>query len=273
LVVISPIAGFPADNAGLKAKDIITQIDGKSTTTMAIDNAVNLIRGPAGTQVKLGIVRNSSQQLNLVITRDNIKVPSVNSKILDNNVGYIQITQFTDDTTDLAQKAALQFKKAGVRGIILDLRDDPGGLLDAAVNVSSLWLPANKTVLQVKENNVVVNTYTSTGNDLLQGIPTVVLINGGSASASEITAGALHDNNAATLIGEKSFGKGSVQQIINLGDGSELKLTIEHWFTPNGKSISKTGIQPDRTIVLTTDNAKNNQDPQKDAALRYLLKK
>ncbi|GAC1392566.1 MAG: hypothetical protein NVSMB46_08810 [Candidatus Saccharimonadales bacterium] len=272
LIVVSPIAGFPADKAGLKPKDIIAGINSKSTTGLSIDAAVTMIRGPKNTEVKLLVIRNG-QQVNISIIRDDIKIPSVNSKILDNNIGYLQISQFSSDTTELATKAALQFKQSNVKGIILDMRGDPGGLLDAAVNISSLWLPEGKTVLQEKRDDVVVNNYKANGNSPLQGIPTVVLMNGGSASASEITAGALRDNNAAILLGEKSFGKGSVQQIIDLKDGSEVKVTIAHWFTPNGKTINKTGLQPDQVVTISDDDIKNARDPQKDAAIVYLSKK
>lgn len=272
IIVISPIAGFPADKAGLKSKDIITQVDGKSTAGLSLDAAVGEIRGPEGTKVKLKVIRDNSQELNIEITRSQIKVPSVNSKILDGNIGYLQITRFADDTADLATKAANDFQQKNVKGVILDLRQDPGGLLDAAVSVSSLWLPSGKTILNEKRDGTTVRTYTSTGTATLKGIKTVVLIDEGSASASEITAGALKDNGAATLIGTKSFGKGSVQQLESLSDGSLLKVTIAHWFTPSGRSINKQGIEPDQKVDRTADDVKNNRDPQQDAAIQYLNK-
>ncbi|HJP95911.1 MAG TPA: S41 family peptidase [Candidatus Saccharimonadales bacterium] len=270
LVVIAPISGFPADKAGLRAQDIITSIDGKSTSGMSVDEAVNLIRGQKGTNVVLKIVRNKSDALTLTITRADIKVPSVNSKILDNGLGYMQITQFSDDTADLAAKAAQNFKDKNVKGVILDLRDDPGGLLDAAVKVSSLWLPQNKLILQEKTDGKVVNSYTADGNNTLAGIPTVVLVNGGSASAAEITAGALRDNNVATILGEKSYGKGSVQQIMNLSGGAEIKVTVARWYRPNGQNIDKKGITPDKTVKMTDDDYAKGNDPQKDAAISQL---
>lgn len=271
LVVVAPLSGFPAEKAGLKVQDVIIQINGDSTANMTITDAVNKIRGPKGTKVTLKVIRASSQQLSFDIVRDDIKVPSVNSKIMDNNIGYIQITQFSDDTSGLARKAASDFKQADVKGVVLDLRDDPGGLLDAAVNVSSLWLP-NKTVLTERRNGQVVRTYTSEGDSPLAGIPTVVLINAGSASASEITAGALHDNGAATLIGIKSFGKGSVQQVEPLSGGAELKVTVARWYTPNGKNIDKQGIEPDKKIDRSDDDVKAGRDPQLDAATTQLSK-
>ncbi len=206
LQVIAPIANLPADKAGIKAKDIITDINSESTSGMSVDDAVSKIRGKAGTSVTLKIVRNKAEVLTFKVVRADINLPSVTTKTLDGNIGYIQISTFANDTTKLTQEAADKFKAAGVKGIILDLRNDPGGLLDAAVNVSSEWLPQGTNVLQEKTGNTVVQSYSALGGDTLKGIPTVVLINDGSASASEITAGALHDNKAAYLIGVKSFG-------------------------------------------------------------------
>lgn len=267
LVIVAPIAGSPASKAGLQPQDIITTINGKTTTNLPIDQAVNDIRGPAGTQVTLKVVRNSTQQLSFTITRQDITVPSVNSSILAGNIGYLQITQFTNDTATLAAQAAQSFKTANVKGIILDLRDNPGGYLNAAVSVSSLWVPSGKTVLQEKRGNQVIQTYTASGNNILGGIPTAVLINSGSASASEITAGALHDNGLARVIGTKSFGKGSVQQIFNLDDGGELKITIARWYRPDGQNIDGIGITPDQTVNNPTAST---TDAQKDAAITWI---
>jgi len=270
IVVIAPLSGYPAEKAGLRPKDIIVAVDGKSTADLTISQAVDKIRGPKGSIVTLKVVRANSEQLSFKITRDTITIPSVDSKILDGNIGYIKISRFGDDTSDLSRKVAEDFKQKGVKGIVLDLRSDPGGLLNAAVDVSSLWLPAGKTVLTERRDGTIINTYKANGNPPLNGIPTVVLIDDGSASASEITAGALKDNGAATLLGIKSFGKGSVQQIINFNDGSELKVTIARWFTPNGRNIDKQGIEPDKKVDRTADDFKNNRDPQLDAAIASL---
>lgn len=271
LIVIAPLDGSPAAKAGLRAKDVIASIDGQSTSGMSVDVAVNKIRGKKGTQVTLKVVRDKAQQLSFTITRQDIKVPSVKWQILDGNIGYLQISQFSDDTSDLAQQAALEFKQKNVKGVVLDLRDNPGGLLDAAVNVSSLWVPAGKTILQEKHDGIVTNTYHASNNNILQGVPTAVLINSGSASAAEITAGALHDNNVAALYGEQSFGKGVVQEVRNLPAGAELKVTVARWYRPNGQNIDKKGIVPDHAVQMTDDDYKQAKDPQKDAALASLL--
>jgi carboxyl-terminal processing protease len=269
LEVIAPITGLPADKAGLKAQDLIASINGTSTTGMSVDDAVTKIRGPKGTKVTLQVVRDHAQALTFTITRDNITVPSVTTKTLPGSIGYMSISTFADDTSALAKKAADQFAQAHDKGIILDLRNDPGGLLDAAVNVSSLWLPQGQKILDEKRGSTLVQSYNALGGDELHGIPTVVLINSGSASASEITAGALHDNNDAYVIGQKSYGKGVVQQLVNFGDGSQLKVTVASWFRPDGQNINQKGITPDKTVTVPSTATPAN-DPQLQAAEAYL---
>ena len=266
IVIIAPIAGYPADKAGLQPKDIIAEIDGQSAYDLSTTDAVNKIRGPVNTHVKLKIVR-GDQSLDFDIMRQQITIPSVEHKILDGNVGYIKISRFGEDTADLTKQAAEEFQQKQVKGVVLDMRSDPGGLLDAAVSVSSQWLPSGTKVLDEKRGGKTIRTYTSSGNSPLKGIPTVVLINDGSASASEITAGALKDNKAATLVGIKSFGKGSVQQVINLSGGGILKVTTARWYRPNGENIDKKGIEPDQKVERTLDNIKAGVDPQLEAAL------
>lgn len=272
LIIVSPIAGFPASKAGLRPQDIITEIDGKSTAGINIAEAVTRIRGPKGTDVTLRILRNKSEDLTFTITRADIKIPSVKHEILDGNIGYLQIIQFNGDTAELAAKAAKEFKAKGVKGVVLDLRGNPGGLLDAAVDVSSLWLKKGAIVLQERRGGVVVSTGFANGNDILRGVPTAVLINEGSASASEIVAGALKDNKAATIFGVKSFGKGSVQQMKELSGGSELKVTIARWYRPSGENIDKKGIEPDKEVKMSEDDYASGRDPQKDAAIDFLRK-
>lgn len=272
LEVIAPIDGLPADKAGIKAKDIIVSINGTTTSGMSVDDAVSRIRGPKGTKVKLQVVRNRAETLDFTITRQDINLPSVKTKTLDGNIGYIQITSFSNDTTESVQKAAQSFKKQNVKGIVLDMRDNPGGLLDASIRVSSLWLPQGTKILDEKQGGTVIDSSSSIGGDVLNGIPTVVLINSGSASASEITAGALRDNKAAYIIGEKSYGKGVVQQLINFGDGSQLKVTVASWYRPNGQNINHLGITPDKVIKITEEEAKAGTDTQLQAAQAYLNK-
>lgn len=269
LQVIAPITGTPAAKAGLKAQDLIAAINGKPTSGMSVSEAASKIRGKAGTKVKLQIVR-GSKTFTVTITRQNITAPSVTSKILNGDIGYMQISTFANDTAQLSQKAADQFKSKHVKGVILDLRDNPGGLVTAAVDVSSLWLKPGQTVVTTK-GTTGTQTTTAAGNDELNGIPTVVLINGGSASASEITTGALHDNHDAYVIGQKSYGKGVEQTLINFGDGSQLKVTTASWYRPDGQNINHKGITPDKTVKEPSSATVDN-DPQLQAAENYLNK-
>lgn len=269
IIIVAPIEGFPAEKAGLRPQDHIVGIDGESTAGLTIFEAVNKIRGPKGSEVTLQILRDNKEQ-EFKITRADIVIPSVEYEITSDNIGYVQINQFGDDTTELTQKAAEEFKSKGVKGIVLDLRGNPGGLLNVAVDVSSLWLPKGATVLQQKSGDTVISTETATGGDILNGIPTVVLINEGSASASEIVAGALKDNNAATLMGTKSYGKGSVQEIHPLKDGAELKVTVARWYRPSGVNIDKQGVEPDEVVEMTEEDYENDRDPQKQTALEFL---
>lgn len=269
LTIVAPIKGFPADKAGLQAGDIISQINGQSTAGMTPDAAVSKIRGPKGSKVTLHILRGQNEPLTFVITRDDIQVPSVTSKILAGNIGYMEISSFSSDTADLAAQAARSFKRANVRGVILDLRGDPGGYLDAAVSVASLWLPGGTTV--VTEKGTAGNkTSQAAGDDTLHGMPTAVLVDGGSASASEIVSGALHDNRAARLIGTKTYGKGVVQQVFPLSGGGELKVTVASWYRPDGENIQGKGITPDQTVTLSDADAKAGNDTQLQAAQAYL---
>lgn len=269
IVIISPIDGFPAQKAGIKSKDLISKINGESAYKITISDAVKKIRGEKGTTVKLEVIRDG-KALTFDIVREQISIPSVKSEVTSDNIGILKISRFGDDTVSLSQKAADEFKAKNVRGVVLDMRGDPGGLLDAAVGVSSLWLPNGKTILEEKRDNKVVNSFTAKGTPTLLGIPTVVLVDGGSASASEITAGALRDNNVATIIGEKTYGKGSVQEIRQLKDGGALKVTIARWFTPAGRNIDKEGIEPDQKVEIKPEDVTASKDPQKDAALAKL---
>lgn len=270
--VIAPIDDLPAAKAGLKAKDIITTVNGTSTSGMSVDTAVSKIRGKKGTVVKLQVVRNHAETLNFTITRDDIKLPSIKTKTLDNNLCYIQISTFADDTSELMQKAVTDCRAKNPKGVVLDLRDNPGGLLDAAVDVSGHWLSTGQNVLKEKRGGTVVNSYDARGDAELNGVPTVILVNSGSASASEITTGALKDNNAAYVIGEKTYGKGVVQQLIDFNDGSQLKVTVASWYRPDGQNINHKGISPDQTVKISDADAKAGTDTQLQAAEAYLNK-
>lgn len=269
IVVISPIAGFPAEKAGLKSKDIIVSIDGQDTNGLSVDEAVKRIRGEAGTQVKLGYVRDGQKQ-EVTITRQVITIPSVETSMKDNNICYIRITRFAEDTTSLVEKAASDCKAKGAKGVVLDMRGNPGGYLTGAVDVSSTWLKQGQTVLQEKRDGKVIQTFNAKSSGVLNGMPTVVLINEGSASASEITAGALKDNNVAQVVGVTSYGKGSVQEFSSFGSGSVLKVTVARWFTPAGKNIDKEGIDPNVKVELTEADAKVGNDTQLKKALEIL---
>jgi carboxyl-terminal processing protease len=268
IVIVSPIADYPAAKAGLQAKDIIVSIDDKPTTGMTLSEAVNAIRGPSGSQVKLKVIQDGAEK-DITITRENITIPSVKWEVTD-GIGYMTISTFSEDTPGLAKQAAQDFKNQNVKGVVVDVRGNPGGLLDSSVAIASLWLPKGTPVLSEQRGGKVIKSYDATGDAILQGVPTVVLIDDSSASASEILAGALQDNKAATLIGTTSYGKGSVQSLIQLPSGGVLKVTIARWYTPEGQNIDKEGITPDQKVDRSIDDIKANRDPQKDAASQKL---
>jgi carboxyl-terminal processing protease len=208
IIVVAPLSGFPAEQAGLRARDVIVEIDGQDATNISVEEAVKRIRGEAGTNVKLGVVRGSESK-EFDITRSTITVPSVKAEIIqDGTIGYIELSRYSDDTLELVKKATQEFKDKNVKGVILDVRNNPGGFLNGAVNVSEIWLKTGDLILQEKRDGQVIESFKAGSRGTLAGMPTVVLINEGSASASEITAGALKDNQAATLVGVTTFGKG-----------------------------------------------------------------
>jgi carboxyl-terminal processing protease len=264
VVIVSPIKGTPADRAGILPQDIIIEIDGESAADITISEAVDQIRGPKGETVTLTIIRDG-QQVVVPIVRDTISIASVESTI-EGDLGILTISRFGDDTSSLSKAAAQEFKAAGVTKVIVDLRGNPGGLLDSSVEVSSIWLNKGSTVLEEKRNGEIIQTFKTSTQPILGGVPTIVLINEGSASASEIVAGALKDNGAATLLGVTSYGKGSVQRLLPLNDGGSLKVTIARWFTPAGKNIDKEGIDPDTTVERSGEDRQADLDPQLDAA-------
>lgn len=267
--IIAPIAGTPAEKAGVKAKDLIATINGKTTVGMSVDDAVQNIRGKAGTDVKLQLVR-GGEAVELTITRQTIQVPSVTFEKKANNVGYIRVSTFATDTPQRIAEAANALRDSN--SIILDLRNNPGGSVDSAVAVASQWLKEGQLIMQEKQGSKVLQTYNSTGPGTLNGIKTAVLVNGGSASASEIVAAALKDNKLGYIIGEKTYGKGVVQQLLDLRDGGQLKVTIASWYRPNGKDINKQGIKPDQEAKISDADAAAGTDTQLQAAEAYLAR-
>jgi carboxyl-terminal processing protease len=265
--IISPLEGTPADKSGLRAGDIIIAINDKDTSSMTLDAAVSKIRGPFGTEVKLTILRGRDAQ-EFKIKRSTIVVPNAKSEIKPGNIGYIRLGTFGDESSSEMQNIATQFKAQGVKAVVLDLRNNGGGRLDSAVDIAGLWLD-NAVVVEQRAGKSVESMRSGTKGDLY-GIPTIVLINGGSASASEIVAGALKDHGAAKLLGERSFGKGSVQTIEEVA-GGQLKVTTARWYTPKGVNIDKDGIKPDVKIELTDEDFNADRDPQLDKALQMLI--
>jgi len=273
LTVISPIANSPAERSGLTAGDIITYINDESTVNMSINEAVYNIRGEEGTTVKLTIKRGDDvRELN--IKREKITVESVNHRVIEESIGLVEITRFDERTTPNLQKALDDFISKNIKKIILDLRDNPGGYLDESISVSSEFLKSGVVVTEKRniDGNGNKYEYKVSGRGRMTGdeIRIVVLINKGSASASEIVAGALKDHRRAVLVGETTFGKGSVQEVESLPRGAKLKITIAHWHTPNSLSISEKGIKPDHEVKLTEDDYNNNRDPQIKKAIELL---
>src|SRR5215467_436964 len=248
LAVIAPIEGTPAHRAGIKAGDFITKVNDESTKDLTLMDAVQKMRGPKGTKVNLTVQRDGTPELlQFTLVRDTIKIESVKAKTLD-NMGYIRLTQFQEATGRDLSKALKQFKEQKVQGTILDLRNNPGGLLTAAVEVSEQFLPSGKLVVYTKGRESKKDEWFAKGKDQMEDAPMIVLVNEGSASASEIVAGALQDWGRAVIVGTTSFGKGSVQTILPLGDGSGLRLTTAKYYTPKGRSIHGVGIAPDIVV-------------------------
>ncbi|PJA09272.1 hypothetical protein COX68_03140 [Candidatus Falkowbacteria bacterium CG_4_10_14_0_2_um_filter_41_15] len=273
ITIISPLADMPAAKAGLKAGDQIFAINGTSTINMTVNEAVRQIRGPKDTAVTLTIFHQGEKDTkDYTITRGVIFVKSIKTEMRSDGLYLISISAFNDDTWGLFQEAVNDIGVKKPKGIILDLRNNPGGYLDTAVDMSSEWVESGPVVIE-KFSETKQNKYLTTGSTKLKDIPTVVLINEGSASASEIVAGALQDTKKATIVGEKSFGKGSIQSLIDLEDGSSIKITIAKWLTPKGTSINDQGITPDQEVIMTAADVKAEKDPQLQKALDILNNK
>jgi len=256
LTVIAPIEDTPAYKAGIKAGDRIVKINDEITRDMGLLDAVNKMRGPKGTSVKISIMREGwKEPKEFTLVREIIKIKSVKFKVLEEGIGYIKLTQFQEQTAADLSKALSQLTAEKVNSLVLDLRNDPGGLLNSAVDVTSQFLPPGKLVVYIKDKAGEKNEYRTGGNYSYYDKPTmVVLVNQGSASASEIVAGALKDWRRAVILGVQTFGKGSVQSVIPLSDGSGLRLTTARYYTPSGTSIQSTGITPDIVVKIETKN-------------------
>ena len=282
LIVVSPIDGSPASRADVKPKDVITQINGKSTKGMSTEDAVKLIRGPVGTKVSIQLRRNKTQLVSVDLIRDRIEIHAVDSRLNTtpdgSKVGYIRLKQFNANATKDMRAAIRELETKGAQGYVLDLRSNPGGLLMASVEIARQWLD-DGVIVSTKTRDGVQDIKRASGKALTKA-PVVVLVNEGSASASEILSGALQDNNRAILVGQKTFGKGLVQSVRGLSDGSGMTVTIAKYLTPSGRDIHKFGIQPNITAKLTEDDAKNlkfdqlgtKNDPQYKVAETALSK-
>ena len=261
--IIKPLENSPAQKAGIKAGEAIVKVNDEASSDWSVEKVVSKIRGEVGTSVKLTLL-SDGQEREVSVVRQNIVSPAVESEI-DGEIGILKVNRFGDDTVSLARKYASEFVEKGVKKVILDLRNNPGGTVGAAQGLLGIWLD-NQIAMTERRGSEIVKTLRTTGTPILGNMKTVVLINSNSASASEITAGALREYGKATLVGQKSYGKGSVQIVLGLPGGSQMKVTEARWYTPKGKNIDKTGIEPDVKVDLSSDDVNNNVDPQMDKA-------
>jgi carboxyl-terminal processing protease len=277
--VVTPIDETPAAKAGILANDIITALDGEQVQGLTLNQAVEKMRGPVNTKIKLTIMRKGQDKpIEVAITRDIIRVRSVRSRTEGDDVGFIRISQFNEQTSEGLKKAitdiTTQIQKDKLKGYVLDLRNNPGGLLDQAISVSDAFLERGEIVSTRGRNAEETQRYSARAGDLTNGKPIIVLVNGGSASASEIVAGALQDHKRATVLGTRSFGKGSVQTIIPLGNNNgALRLTTARYYTPSGKSIQAKGIVPEIEVLQDVpEDLKARSDTKGEASLCGHLK-
>ena len=261
--IIKPLENSPAQKAEIKAGEAIVKVNDEASSDWSVEKVVSKIRGEVGTSVKLTLL-SGNQTREVSVVRQNIVSPAVESEI-DGEIGILKVNRFGDDTVSLSRKYASEFVEKGVKKVILDLRNNPGGTVGAAQGLLGIWLD-NQIAMTERRGSEIVKTLRTTGTPILGNMKTVVLINGNSASASEITAGALREYGKATLVGQKSYGKGSVQIVLGLPGGSQMKVTEARWYTPKGKNIDKTGIEPDVKVDLSSDDVNNNVDPQMDKA-------
>lgn len=277
LTVVAPIEGSPAEAAGFKAGDVILEVDGKSLAGKTLNDTVGLIRGQRGTPVTLTVLRQGSQDpFPITVVRAEIKLKSVRARMLDEGIGYLRISAFSASTgAEMAQQVK-DLASQQPRGFIVDLRNNPGGYLSASVEATAQFMDPGSVVLYQQDGDGSRKTYRTEGGAVANTLPVVVLVNKGSASASEIMAGALRDNRGALLIGEKTFGKGTVQNVHELSDRSGLRVTTAQWLTPSEKPIQGVGLLPDQAVelpptVTISSEATRAEDPQLDAAVRSIL--
>jgi carboxyl-terminal processing protease len=274
LTVVSPISGSPAEKAGILPGDIILEVDGTAIQGMDINQAISLIRGPKGSTVKIKVQRAKQPTFEVSLVRDTIRTTFVTSKMIEGtSIGYIRMSEFGQTAGDELRVALQTLNTQKPKALILDLRRNPGGFLTVAVDVASEFLPKDQTVIIEKDKNGKAQKLTTTGGALAQDLPMVLLVDNGSASASEILSGAMRDYKRATIIGVRTYGKGSVQNVHTLSDNSELRVTIAHFFSPLDKEIDQVGINPDIEIKISEDDIANKRDPQLDAAIDFLKKK
>jgi len=277
LQVVAPIKNSPAFRAGVKSGDYILKIDEKSTVDITTDEAVKLIRGPKGTEVKITFYNpndKNAKPIEKILIRDTINIPTIESELKTNGIYYIRLYSFTATSQDLFRNALREFYLSGSHKLILDLRGNPGGYLEASWDMASLFLPSGSVVVTEDfGKNEQQRVYYSKGYDVFsgnKGLEMLILVDNGSASASEILAGALQENGVAKLVGMKTYGKGSVQELISLTSDTSLKVTIAGWLTPNGTNLSKNGINPDYPVELNEKNTANGRDPIMEKAVELL---
>lgn len=269
--IVRPIDGQPADLAGLKAGDVVIAVDGISVAGVSLDETIQMVRGPRGTEVTLTIVRPGVEEpFDVTIVREQIVIPVVESEMLDGNIAYVRLTSFNRNAEEQLLLALEELMLQDPVGIVFDLRDNPGGFLDQSISVADIFLPEGVALYERNNQGLDVTYSTETEDSPMENLPLVVLVNAGSASASEIVAGAIQDRDRAILIGETTFGKGSVQRVHELSDGSELRVTIARWYTPDNNSIDGIGIEPD-IIVETPEDLGGEDDPQLQRAIDYIL--
>ena len=274
ITVVAPLKGTPAWNAGIKTGDKILKIDTTSTSDMSIDKAIGLIRGTKGTTVTLVVIRpgeNKTREFKIV--RDTINIPTIDTELRKDNIFVIKLYSFSADSSNLFKAALQKFIDSGSHKLIIDLRGNPGGYLDSAVDIGSLFVDEGKVIVSEDFGNKQKPIYyRSHGPKIFKdnALDLIVLVDGGSASASEILSGALQQNHVATLVGERTFGKGSVQELVNVTDNTSLKVTVAHWLTPNGTSISLKGLDPDVVVPYTLKDVALKIDPQMNKAVSLL---